>query len=233
MNKYGQYLCHAAKERDLPGGKFLILLVGAYSAGITAPEMNGIAIIFNGKVLVDQWERSSQYTWHEPTARQLELFQELCDADWATFVAMVNQAPRLRHHLDLEPPKPKRLTKNQKIQAFAKAYALDCAYHEDNKRTWALAGKDFFSMLAKDVGGKARYNPAGIACSGDWSLHTDTLYVCINADKICGGAGYYRREVGREMSRNHQWKPPTTVAEYDALVTNLKRCGAPLFEVMT
>ncbi len=233
MKQIGQYLTHAERERNLPGGKFLILLVGAYSAGIVAPEMNGVAVIHNHKVLTDQWERSSQYTWHEPTARQLELFQELCDADWATFVAMVNQAPRLRHRLDLEPPKLKKLTKNQKIQAFAKAYKLDCAYNEDNKRSWAQAGKDFFSMLAKDLGGKASYNPAGIACSGDWAVRTPSLYVCINADKLCGSAGYYRREDGREMGRNHSWYPPTNVREYDTLVAHLQRLSAPLFEVVT
>ena len=44
--------------------------------------------------------------------------------------------------------------------------------------------------LARNVGGKVSYNAAGIACSGDASLHSERLHVFFNADGtglgICG-----------------------------------------------
>jgi hypothetical protein len=224
------------QEVEHNGQKFLILLAGAYSAGIIAPEMNGIAIIHNKGVLTDQWLCTTRYTWHEPAPDQVALFNQLTAADWPTFVEMVNDAPRLRRrlYLDLEPPKPKRApTKLQKIKAFAKAFELPQGYNAANKEAWHTAGKAFMAMFAKDLGGKASYNAAGIACSGDWSVRTDTLHLCINADKHCGSGGYFRREVNRTVGPNHHWRPPTTVAEYDMLVGNLKRCSAPLFERVT
>lgn len=229
MKQMGQYLVHMHREVTHNGQTFQVLLVGAYSAGIIAPEMNGIAIIRGRDVVTDQWACTTSYTWHEPHHNQVALFNRLTAASWPEFVDLVNASPRLRFRLTVEPPKTKKsLTKLQKIKAFAKAFELDCGYNESNKRTWALAGKAFMAMLAKDLGGKASYNPAGIAVSGDWSVRTDTLYLSVDSLR-----GYFRREVGRAMGPNHAWKPPTTVAEYDMLAGNLKRCGAPLFQVVS
>lgn len=234
MKQMGQYLVHMHQEIKHQGKTFQILLAGAYSAGIIAPEMNGIAIIRGRDVVTDQWACTTRYTWHEPHPDQVALFNRLTQASWPEFAEMVNGSPRLRFKLGLEPPKAKRApTKNQKIQAFAKAFELDCGYNEENKRTWFEAGKAFMLMLAKDLEGHTHYNQAGIAVSGDWSVRTDTLYLSINADKFGGAGGYFRREVGRTMGPNHCWKPPTSVAEYDMLVGNLKRCSAPLFEVVS
>lgn len=231
MKQMGQYLVHMHQEIIHQGQTFQVLLAGAYSAGIIAPEMNGIAIIRGRDVVTDQWGCTTRYTWHEPHPDQVALFNRLTTAPWPEFVELVNGAPRLRFRLDLEPPAPKRSpTKLQKIKAFAKAFMLDCSYNEENKREWALAGKAFMVMLAKDLGGKASYNQAGIAVSGDWSVRTDTLYVAINADKFGSARGCFRRETNHIMGPHHWWKPPTTVAEYDRLVSNLQRLGVPLFE---
>lgn len=64
-----------------------------------------------------------------------------------------------------------------------------CSYNETNKEKFKKWGKSLLRKVIKLLELKKgeydlRYNPAGIACSGDHTLHTDNIYVHFNLD-VC------------------------------------------------
>jgi len=63
-----------------------------------------------------------------------------------------------------------------------------CAYNAAGKEGFRRAGLVFARRLAEAIPGGAeiRYNPGGIAVSGDFTVHGDRVYVSFNADAICG-----------------------------------------------
>ena len=75
---------------------------------------------------------------------------------------------------------------------IANLIALDgrCGYDDAAKSEFKKLSTKLLRELAKSVGGKVSYNAAGIACSGDASLHSEKLHVFFNADScglgICG-----------------------------------------------
>ena len=75
-----------------------------------------------------------------------------------------------------------------------------CSYNEPNKRVFHKLSMRLLRELRKVLGVDAelRYNPAGIACSGDAVLHSDSVYVSFNADAICGLGILYRTCKGRK-----------------------------------
>ena len=83
-----------------------------------------------------------------------------------------------------------------KASEIERLIALDgkCGYNEANKAEFSRLSMKLLRELAKELGfGKGqcdiRYNAAGIACSGDATLHGDTLYININADSGMGILG--------------------------------------------
>lgn len=60
----------------------------------------------------------------------------------------------------------------------------NCSYNEVNKAEFKRLSRKFLKALRDALGISAdiRYNAAGIACSGDASLHGDAIYVSFNAD---------------------------------------------------
>ncbi len=72
---------------------------------------------------------------------------------------------------------------------LARLIALNgrCSYHEENKQEYKRLSLKLLRALAKDLGLEPaardiRYNPGGIAVSGDSTLHADHLYVTFNMD---------------------------------------------------
>jgi hypothetical protein len=65
-----------------------------------------------------------------------------------------------------------------------------CAYNQVNKDKWKRLSrklmKEVAEALAMPKGSfDLRYSAAGIACSGDTTLHHERVYVQANADGIC------------------------------------------------
>lgn len=61
------------------------------------------------------------------------------------------------------------------------------SYNKTVKAQFKRESKNLLHAVAKALGLKKndfdlRYNPAGIACSGDATLHTDNVYVSFNLD---------------------------------------------------
>ncbi len=61
-----------------------------------------------------------------------------------------------------------------------------CGYNDVNKARWKTLSMRFLRALRADLGIDAplRFNPAGIACSGDATMHGDQIYVSFNADTL-------------------------------------------------
>lgn len=62
-----------------------------------------------------------------------------------------------------------------------------CTYHEANKKEFKRLSQKLLRALATELGLERtdrdiRYNPGGIAVSGDSTLHADHLYVTFNVD---------------------------------------------------
>lgn len=98
--KTGPYY-HAADakwEKEFPGGrKFIVLVAGAYDAGIVGPEHNGIAILDedNEIVVLDRHlEISSGY--FGPSAAQLKEAERIMKMGWREFTEFCRQNPRFR-----------------------------------------------------------------------------------------------------------------------------------------
>ena len=65
-----------------------------------------------------------------------------------------------------------------------------CSYNAENKERWRKLSrkllKSVVEILALPKGSyDLRYNPAGIACGGDATLHHDKVYVQFTPDMIC------------------------------------------------
>lgn len=84
------------------------------------------------------------------------------------------------------------------------------AYNEENKARFKCEGMALLRKVAKILKlpkgtFDLRYNPAGIACSGDCTLHTETVYVHFNLDvcdwvlvRTCNGRKDYTGGVNRQ-----------------------------------
>ena len=100
---------------------------------------------------------------------------------------------------------------------IARLVALDgkCGYNEAAKSEFKKLSTKLLRTLAKSVGGKVSYNAAGIACSGDASLHSETLHVFFNADG-CGGNGICGRTckgASDYQGGPNRWFPFSRLAE--------------------
>lgn len=75
-------------------------------------------------------------------------------------------------------------------------------YNEELKEEYRKLGKKILKALADLIGLQKgefdiRWNPGGIACSGDHTLHTDRIYVALH-DNIGSGWFYWRTCKGRK-----------------------------------
>jgi hypothetical protein len=69
-------------------------------------------------------------------------------------------------------------------------------YNHELKEEYRKLGRKILKALAGLMGLKAgefdiRWNPGGIACSGDHTLHTDKIYVALHDN--CGSGWFYWR----------------------------------------
>lgn len=92
---------------------------------------------------------------------------------------------------------------NELVSLFGK-----CGYCDQNKKRFRSLAMKFLRVVRKRLGIEAnvRYNPAGIACSGDAVLHGARLYILLNMD-ICPWILYRSCEGRRDYTGglNHQF----------------------------
>jgi len=117
---------------------------------------------------------------------------------------------------------------------FAVMTRLAC-YNEDFKDQYKKLGRRILKEIAKLMGLKKgefdiRWNPGGIACSGDHTLHTDKIYVALHDN--CGtGWFYWRTCEGRKdytggSNQIVQWDEFVSIRGWDNLIKSLKAAQA-------
>lgn len=113
-----------------------------------------------------------------------------------------------------------------------------CAYNLPNKEKYRKAAMRFLKALDFELGGggDVRYHPAGIACSGDSTLHRDNVYVQFNLDWMCNDLGILVRHCESKKDytgrRNCWFQFEKLKTEgFESLVRFVNSIEAPLFAV--
>ena len=78
----------------------------------------------------------------------------------------------------------------------------EAVYNEEKKAEYRRLGRKILTEIANLMGLQKgeydiRWNPGGIACSGDHTLHTDRVYVALH-DNLGSGWFYWRTCKGRK-----------------------------------
>ena len=104
------------------------------------------------------------------------------------------------------------------------------SYNEPLKDEYRKLGKTILKYVAEKLGLKKgefdiRWNPGGIACSGDHVLHSDNIYIALH-DNIGLGWFYWRTCKGRKdyTGGSNQVVPWTKLTAYglEYLVSNIQ-----------
>jgi hypothetical protein len=104
-----------------------------------------------------------------------------------------------------------------------KLISLDgkCSYNDVNKAEFRRLSLKLLRAACNLMGLPAgsfsiRYNAAGVACSGDATLHAEDVYVSFNADGVCSHLGVLVRSCeGRKdyVGGRNCWYPFAKLAE--------------------
>lgn len=131
-------------------------------------------------------------------------------------------------------------TKNFKVDASLKAWTRVGGYDYFSKMAFHREAKRALKALAEALGllkgsFEVRSNLAGPACSGEVTLHGDTLYVQVQAS--CLGVGHeilYRAVTGRKdyVGGQNQFAPASALDDPKAFAVKLSRfvAGSSLAE---
>jgi hypothetical protein len=89
----------------------------------------------------------------------------------------------------------------KQLARFVALTRLAC-YDYHNKEEYKKLGRKILKYIAEQMqlpkeSYEIRWNPGGIACSGDHTLHTDRIYVALH-DNIGSGWFYWRTVTGRK-----------------------------------
>ena len=124
----------------------------------------------------------------------------------------------------------RRFVELTKSACYDYAQVSDCGLGK-LKQEYRNLGRRILKDIAERMGltkGQydIRWNPGGIACSGDSTLHTDKVYVALHDN--CGSGWFYWRTVkGRKdysggANQIIRWDNFRTVADVDKLVARLR-----------
>lgn len=90
--------------------------------------------------------------------------------------------------------------------SLSKVMSQDLGYNESGKKSFHREAKKLLKKVAKDLGFTTSdydlsSNKAGIACSGEVTLRSETLYIMISQNSIgVNGQVLYRSTEGRAVS---------------------------------
>lgn len=158
--------------------KFTMILSTAYNAGgMIGPEMNGIVILDDNRkqVLADKLFLDPNGGYFGASPMQRTKFEEIKHYAYPQFMEMVNTSKRNRYDLLPMGTVPKK--------AAAIPWRTELSYCDPEiKSGWHERVMQAMHNLAKALGYKkgnydVRSNKAGIAVSGEVTLHTDDIYV--------------------------------------------------------
>jgi hypothetical protein len=180
----------AERTIELNGRKYRLAIYGAFNAmGLIGSECNGIVILDENKraVLLDEHAKNNS-GYFGASQRQVEEFERICRMTPAEFEAFVNSHPRKRYdiHLATKPPKKP----NFSMKEFVKAAKVSVSYDADRKAAFLGGARLVARRIAKALKlpkgtYEIRTNPAGIAVSGDVTLHADGIYISL--EQSCMG----------------------------------------------
>ena len=214
MNSIGQYTMVSQSQVLKFGNRtFRVVLYGAYNAfGLIGPEKNGIAILDDDRravVLDGHCPQDSGY--YGPSDQQVEEFERILGLPAAEFVEFCDGHPMSRDKVDLG----SKVAKYPKfsINRYFEVATASVAYNATAKSEFLRMSKQLAMRIAFGLGlnedqYEIRVNKAGIAVSGEVTLHTDTHYVQLS--QTMTGAGFLVRSCkGRKDytgGRNHYVK---------------------------
>jgi hypothetical protein len=184
MQSIGQYAM-VSQDQVLKFGNrtFRVVLYGAYNAyGLIGPEKNGIAVLDEDMMRVVLDGHCQQQTgYFGPSDDQNNEFGRICGMDADEFVEFCNAHPASRDTIEI---KMKARRKSFNVEKFIKIATTSVAYDDQAKREFLRMGEQVAIMLASRMGLNedqydVRVNKAGVAVSGEVTLHTDTHYLQI------------------------------------------------------
>lgn len=99
-------------------------------------------------------------------------------------------------------------------------------YDEVSKGRWQRAGARVARRFAKDLGGKASWNPGGIAVEGDHSVCAPGCWLELCGSRYPWGSLLFRKATPEDKygaCSINQWAPlPSNEDEYQALLAKVR-----------
>lgn len=185
---------------------FIVAVYGAFNAmGLIGSEKNGIVILDEDekRVLLDEHAKADS-GYFGATVDQMTEFTRITAMTADDFQAFVNAHRRKRYAIDLtDAPLPTKRAKKFNMRAYVKLAQESVSYKEEEKAIFLSQSRTVAMMIAGALGlNEGQYdvhvNKAGIACSGEVYLHSDTLYICFEQSCVDGGKFMYRSCKGRK-----------------------------------
>lgn len=183
MKSVGQYTMVSRDETLKFGNRtFRVVLYGAYNAmGLVGTESNGIAVLDEDRMqVVLDGHHSEESGAFGPTEFQVCEWRRICGLSAEEFVEFCNTHNMSREQISLESKVNRKPSFN--VGRFINLATTPVAYNESAKREFLRVAKQMAIHLASHMGLNedqydVRVNKAGIAVSGEVTLHTDRHYI--------------------------------------------------------
>lgn len=176
--------CTHVTKFERAGRAFTMFIASAYNAmGLIGPESNGIVIACDTdkRLVLDEHEKQPS-GYFGPSAAQVVEVGRLLKMSHDEFIRFIAAHPRHRYV-------PGQVTKRPRTRNPVKALALHAQKPEGNggaypdadwKAEFHRLGRAAARRIARDLhlsNVRVRSNPAGIACTGEVWLDSDTLWL--------------------------------------------------------
>lgn len=182
MKNIGQYaMVSFERTVEFSGRKFCVALYGAYNAGgLIGPEHNGICVLDLDRtsvVLDGHCPQDSGY--YGPSEDQIREWERICSMSQEEFFQFCNGHQNLREPLEFRKVSPKP---RFNMERYISTATTPVAYNATAKSEFLRMSRQLAIILANRLGLNEdqydiRVNKAGIAVSGEVTLHTDTHYI--------------------------------------------------------
>jgi hypothetical protein len=191
MKNIGQYaMVSYERTLDFGGRKFCVALYGAYNAfGLIGSEKNGICVLDLDRTSVVLDGHSPEDSgYYGPSEAQVVEWERICSMSQEEFFMFCNGHQNLREPVEARKVSPKSRFNAAKYISVA---AAPVAYNERAKSEFLRMGRQLAIILANKMGLNedqydVRVNKAGIAVSGEVTLHTDTHYIQLGQSSSSG-----------------------------------------------
>lgn len=234
--KTGPYTALSAVQKvEHEGVVYIVGIAGAFNAcGLIGPECNGIFILdeTHKQVILDEHAKIST-GYFGANQYQTEEYNRIVKLPAAEFYDFVNTHARQRLNIPFKIVKPKALT----IQQFIKMVDQDVGYKPEKKEVFLRECKRVLGQIAKKLGLKKgefdlRVNQAGIACSGEVTLHSDTIYIQFSQSIPANGFMYRSCKGRKDFSGGRNcWMRWEELTNMPKAIQQFKAVMQPMFSV--